>query len=202
MRHEGRLTQWNDERGFGFIEAEQGGDAVFVHVSALASADRAMGQRPRTGERLSFEVATDAKGRKQAKHVVRLDVAAKAERDRSSASVAARRRSVREPANHWLGRLLFIVLLAALAAGGWRWWQAYGPAAVARRAAAAEVTVNQTPESAPATTPARTFHCDGRTHCSQMTSCEEATYFLRNCPGTKMDGNHDGVPCEQQWCAS
>jgi hypothetical protein len=42
--------------------------------------------------------------------------------------------------------------------------------------------------------------CDGRTYCSQMTSCEEATWFLRNCPGTKMDGNHDGVPCEQQWC--
>ena len=44
------------------------------------------------------------------------------------------------------------------------------------------------------------FQCDGRTHCSQMTSCEEATFFLKNCPGTKMDGNNDGVPCEQQWC--
>ena len=44
------------------------------------------------------------------------------------------------------------------------------------------------------------FRCDGRTHCSHMTSCEEATYFLQNCPGVKMDGNHDGVPCERQWC--
>jgi hypothetical protein len=44
------------------------------------------------------------------------------------------------------------------------------------------------------------FSCDGRTHCSQMTSCAEATYFLRNCPNTKMDGNNDGVPCERQWC--
>ena len=24
------------------------------------------------------------------------------------------------------------------------------------------------------------FKCDGRTHCSQMTSCEEATFFLNN----------------------
>lgn len=48
--------------------------------------------------------------------------------------------------------------------------------------------------------PAQTFHCDGRTQCSQMTSCAEATCFLRNCPDTKMDGNHDGVPCEVQWC--
>ena len=44
------------------------------------------------------------------------------------------------------------------------------------------------------------FKCDGRTHCSQMTSCEEATFFLNNCPGTKMDGDNDGIPCEKQWC--
>lgn len=45
-----------------------------------------------------------------------------------------------------------------------------------------------------------TFHCDGRTHCSQMHSCAEATFFLNHCPGVKMDGNRDGVPCEKQWC--
>lgn len=44
------------------------------------------------------------------------------------------------------------------------------------------------------------YTCDGRTHCSQMTSCEEATFFLRNCPGTQMDGDNDGIPCEKQWC--
>jgi endonuclease YncB( thermonuclease family) len=42
--------------------------------------------------------------------------------------------------------------------------------------------------------------CDGRSLCAQMTSCEEATWFLKNCPATKMDGNSDGVPCEKQWC--
>ena len=44
------------------------------------------------------------------------------------------------------------------------------------------------------------FHCDGRTRCSEMRSCAEARYFLAHCPGVKMDGNHDGVPCEKQWC--
>lgn len=47
---------------------------------------------------------------------------------------------------------------------------------------------------------ASAFSCDGRQHCSQMTSCAEATYFINNCPSTKMDGNNDGIPCEQQWC--
>ena len=28
----------------------------------------------------------------------------------------------------------------------------------------------------------------------------EATYFLKNCLGTKMDGDHDGVPCEDHLC--
>lgn len=44
------------------------------------------------------------------------------------------------------------------------------------------------------------YRCDGRTYCSQMTSCDEAKFFLKNCPGVKMDGNNDGVPCERQWC--
>lgn len=46
------------------------------------------------------------------------------------------------------------------------------------------------------------YRCDGRTHCSQMTSCEEATWFLEHCPGVKMDGEGDGVPCERQWCGN
>ena len=44
------------------------------------------------------------------------------------------------------------------------------------------------------------FKCDGRQYCSQMRSCEEAKFFINNCPNTKMDGNNDGVSCEKQWC--
>ncbi|WP_255588114.1 thermonuclease family protein [Deefgea piscis] len=44
------------------------------------------------------------------------------------------------------------------------------------------------------------YRCDGRQHCSQMSSCAEATYFIKNCPNVKMDGNNDGIPCEKQWC--
>ena len=43
------------------------------------------------------------------------------------------------------------------------------------------------------------FQCDGRTHCSQMRSLEEARWFVRNCPNTQMDGNNDGEPCERQF---
>lgn len=46
----------------------------------------------------------------------------------------------------------------------------------------------------------KSFTCDGRQYCSQMSSCAEAKYFLANCPGVKMDGDKNGIPCEQQWC--
>lgn len=48
--------------------------------------------------------------------------------------------------------------------------------------------------------PASSSRCDGRTSCPQMRSCEEAKYFIQHCPNTKMDGDRDGIPCEEQWC--
>ena len=44
------------------------------------------------------------------------------------------------------------------------------------------------------------FNCDGRTHCSEMRSCQEARFFLDNCTNMQVDGDHDGIPCERQWC--
>ncbi|WP_332309794.1 excalibur calcium-binding domain-containing protein [Methylosarcina fibrata] len=43
------------------------------------------------------------------------------------------------------------------------------------------------------------FQCQGKVYCSQMTSSEEAEFYLDNCPGTKMDGDRDGIPCENQF---
>jgi hypothetical protein len=86
--------------------------------------------------------------------------------------------------------LITLVLLAALA------W--YGYSRYANRVAQIEETV-QPAAQLPAPS---SFSCDGRKHCSQMTSCKEAKLFLKNCPGMEMDGNNDGVPCEQQWCTS
>ena len=65
------------------------------------------------------------------------------------------------------------------------------PVAAAAAPAAASVTVAFAAKAA---------RCDGRQNCSQMSSCAEATWFLNSCAGVKMDGDRDGVPCEQQWC--
>lgn len=43
------------------------------------------------------------------------------------------------------------------------------------------------------------FQCDGRQHCTEMSSKAEAQFFLENCPDTKMDGDNDGEACERQF---
>jgi hypothetical protein len=43
------------------------------------------------------------------------------------------------------------------------------------------------------------FQCQGKVWCTQMSSYEEAVYYIRNCQGTNMDGDGDGIPCEQQF---
>ena len=66
----------------------------------------------------------------------------------------------------------------------------------------AKSSATPTPIAAPPVMPAATYKCDGRKYCSQMTSCEEAKFFLNNCPGVNMDnyGEGNGIPCERQWC--
>jgi hypothetical protein len=91
-----------------------------------------------------------------------------------------------------------IVILVILLAIGWKLYDRAHP--VARNVPAAESVSDAPTIRQLVDTSDKHFTCDGRQHCSQMTSCEEATYFQKNCPGTKMDGDHDGIPCEQQFC--
>ena len=100
-------------------------------------------------------------------------------------------------------RIIVVALLAVLAWQGYARYQrtvaANAPAPAPRSSSQTASTLFQSSTQS-AGTGSSLFKCDGRTYCSQMTSCAEANYFLKNCPGVKMDGNHDGIPCEKQWC--
>ena len=50
--------------------------------------------------------------------------------------------------------------------------------------------------SAPAATASGGFSCGGKRRCGEMTSCEEAKFYLTQCGVGSLDGNKDGVPCE------
>jgi uncharacterized membrane protein YsdA (DUF1294 family)/cold shock CspA family protein len=60
MRFEGVLTSWNDERGFGRIESTQGGEPIFVHISAFPKATG----RPTLNQLVTFDIELGPKGKR------------------------------------------------------------------------------------------------------------------------------------------
>lgn len=86
-----------------------------------------------------------------------------------------------------------LIFYAALAFAGWGYYQ--------HNHAQPQIEVYTEPQAIQPddmllVQPAENFTCDGRQYCSQMNSRAEAEFFIRNCPNTKMDGDHDGEPCE------
>lgn len=65
-REQGTLKVWDDDRGFGFIEHDAGGERVFVHIKSIGE----IATRPRLGDRVSFSLGTGRDGRPQARDVV------------------------------------------------------------------------------------------------------------------------------------
>ena len=187
MRFTGTLRTWNDDRGFGFIAPTQGGREIFVHVSALPRD----GTRPTIGETLSYEVGKGKDGKPQAINVYRQAIGPPQGRRPQTTARVQRSRNYLGP---------FVSVTVALVVGAY----AYSRYAnrIAAGSPAALVSSTQSPSGQSAGTPTLDAGCDGRKYCSQMTSCAEAKFFLKNCPGTEMDGNNDGTPCEQQWCTS
>lgn len=179
MRNHGTLTKWNDDRGFGFIESTVGAEEIFVHVSAFPRD----GIRPRIGEFVSFEIDLRSDGKKRALRVMRPG---------SRATPRGARRT--QPATTRQGTFAMITGLLMLAVIGW-----YGYSRFATNRTRPPAPAAHAVQALPVA-PAQIFSCDGRTRCSQMTSCAEATFFIKQCPGTQMDGDGDGEPCESQWC--
>ncbi len=66
MRKLGKIVDWNDNRGFGFIVPEGGGDRVFVHIKAFRPGQA----RPRGGELVDYVPTTDDKDRRRADDVI------------------------------------------------------------------------------------------------------------------------------------
>jgi cold shock CspA family protein len=203
MRFTGKLKTWTDDKGFGFITPTEGGQDIFVHISEYPR-----GRTPILNEVLSFEVALNPQGKKKAVRVRMAEELSLSPRQDSSTRarqgfpVRTRRDSPRpslsrEPSSGgFLRGLITVAIIVILGWSGYRHYISRLPPSSAQSQQVqgiGDLFRSRTPAASP-------FSCDGRTHCSQMSSCAEATYFLKNCPGTKMDGDYDGVPCERQLC--
>ena len=61
-RTKGKITSWNDDKGYGFITPLSGGKKIFIHVSALSK----QGRRPQLNEVVTYSVSKDKRGRPRA----------------------------------------------------------------------------------------------------------------------------------------
>ena len=66
MRYQGKITDWKDDRGFGFITPGGGGTPVFLHISAFKKGQ----QRPAGNEPVTYELLNDPKRGFRAHNVV------------------------------------------------------------------------------------------------------------------------------------
>lgn len=65
MRYQGKVTSWKDVQGFGFVTQNGGGQKAFVHIKAFSNNSL----RPIDGDIITYELATDEKGRVFAKNI-------------------------------------------------------------------------------------------------------------------------------------
>ena len=65
MRLAGRVTEWNDSKGFGFVVPNGGGDRAFVHISEFQRGSR----RPGEGDLISYLPSRDSRGRTNARQI-------------------------------------------------------------------------------------------------------------------------------------
>ena len=181
MRRQGKIVEWNEGRGFGFVLLNGGDERAFAHISDFA--DR--GARPSIGEVVTYDVVME-RGRPKATAIAYAGAAAVA---RKAARPARTPRDDHASGGGWLGAALFIAFVAVV---GWR----YNHQHEQRLADEREHATSRSTQAPALARASDAYQCTGKQHCSQMASCGEARFYLQHCPDTKMDGDGDGLPCE------
>jgi cold shock CspA family protein len=108
MRHQGTIIEWNDARGFGFIEPALGGERVFFHISAV----RERTPRPAVRQRVTFELVKDRHGQPRAR-VIRYPVSGRPPMDGASEDHSYIGKAI-------TGAAMILAVLARMAATGGR----------------------------------------------------------------------------------
>jgi len=62
VRHKGKITNWNDSKGYGFVVPHGGGTRAFVHIKAFTNRAR----RPTEGDFVTYDITQDSRNRTNA----------------------------------------------------------------------------------------------------------------------------------------
>lgn len=195
----GIIVKWNDEKGYGFIQIEGSKKEIFCHISDFSQRS----PRPEINEAVAFELASNEKGKVAAKRIRYLNREVRDFERHHNYRPAAKKKSfsLSETSSSVIGwfssvlaRLVGLILLGLIG------YQIYQFAAAKLASKQVNLPINFKDPFAIKTKKSNSgkYRCDGRQYCSQMTSCEEAEWFLQNCSDTKMDGDGDGIPCEDR----
>jgi cold shock CspA family protein len=173
MRYQGRVIEWKDERGFGFIMPDRGGPKVFLHISSFSYRTR----RPTVGAFITYELSTDEKGRPRA----------------NAAQFVGESRPKSRRLNTVVSALTISLVVMFLG------YVAYVRISHPNSTVSASVYKIFFAREALHQNPG--FRCESeKSSCARMSSCAEAFFHQEQCGVSVMDGDGDGIPCEQQLC--
>lgn len=174
MKSKGKLIRWNEDRGFGFIKSSNIKDDVFIHISEL----KKMSRSPQINDVICFDIITDGSGKNKA---INASIEGVPEKPKTSYRNKTK-------ANNLFSNIIKSILVIVIILIGYSTYPQWSGTIKST------LPVNLVNEDFTG------YRCEGKQYCSQMTSCKEARFYLKNCPNVQIDGNNDGVPCESQWC--
>jgi cold shock CspA family protein len=186
----GFLERWDDARGFGFIYHIDYPKGIFIHISAF---NRNISRRPLVGDMIVYELLIAANRKSKAINAQIEGVGTATSKPRQThTTVHQKRNNKKSSANLIKVILIALLTIVSLLVNKYQ---------ANRDARQSTPTVVEESITKPLVTPSQTqYSCQGKTYCSQMYSCEDAQFYQDHCSGTTMDGDGDGVPCEDQWC--
>lgn len=193
----GKLVRWIDDKGFGFIRSENANHEIFIHISAL----KEMSRKPIVGDLIRYQIGFDSNGKTRAvdasiegvSPALTLQAIDNKQNSISSAQKTERTNKKQRINSHRNNKSysfypISLCLVLALIV----YFYNSKNYSVAQNVEVPMVGIQSMAQ-------VEQFQCTGKVWCSQMISYEEAEFYLRNCPGTNMDGDGDGVPCERQF---
>ncbi|MDP5147607.1 excalibur calcium-binding domain-containing protein [Shewanella sp. ULN5] len=189
----GKLVRWNADKGFGFIKSYSTANKdIFIHISIL----KHMARKPVVGDQINYFSESQSDGKVKA---IKANIEGVAVISTSRTNSVHHRQDNRKSTSGMLIPLLVILTLGIL---GFQKYKEMTVTPVLTNQDIKQMEWQPTVQNSNPITSQPTFRCEaGKIHCSQMRSCAEATFYNNNCPGTKMDGDRDGIPCETQWCS-